>query len=380
MKIGISTTTIEPNLASGKIDGIGVYTKNLVEYYYMSHYNVIRAAYPPLRKLFQLPSLSSEVNLFLPYSISTAGHFTLLGPYLNKNIENKIDLFHSTDYRIPQFKKAPVIATLHDAIMLKHPEWCNPRLRSIKNFWLKHSIKYADHIIAISNTMVPDLIEYWGIDANKISVVYNGINDWWFKKLSTDEKNVVLNKFNLNEKKFLLSVGTLQPRKNFIRLIKAYQALPHDMQKEFKLVLIGKNGWQTNELVHEINELTKTNSVLWLQYIADDDLRALYQSAKLFLFPSLSEGFGFPILEAFASQTPVLTSDLTSLPEVAGNGAYFVDPYSIDEITNGIITLLTSDSLCTGLIKQGEERVKQFSWKQCAEETLKVYKKVLTCS
>ena len=376
MRIGISTTTIEPSLSFGKIDGIGVYTKNLLQYYNTTQNPVIRVAYPPLRKILQISALSSQVNLFLPYSISSACHFTSLGCYLNKNIENKIDLFHATDYRIPQFKNIPVIATLHDAIMFKHPEWCNPRFRTFKNKLLKHSIKHADHVIAISKAMVSDLIEYWGIDENKISVVYNGITDWWFNTVSAQEKNAILAKFNLKEKKFLLSVGTLQPRKNFMRIIQAYQALPRDIQNEYKLVLIGKNGWQTEELVREINQLAKNNSVLWLQYIADEELRALYQSAKLFLFPSLSEGFGFPILEAFASKTPVLTSNLTSLPEVAGNAAYLVDPYSINEISQGMATLLTNDTLCDELIKRGEARATQFSWTTCAEETLQVYKKM----
>ena len=377
MKIGIGTTSIEPSICHGKIDGIGVYTKNLIQYYHEHHYSVVRAAYNPVKKIFRNNLRSPDVNLFPPYIVAMASQFAKFGAYLNKKLENKIDLFHSTDYCIPQFKNIPVVATLHDAIMFKHPEWCNPRFRTLKNFILKQSIKHADHFIAISNIMVPDLIEYWGISENKISVIHNGITHDWFKELTNEEKVPVLNKFNLKNKKFLLSVGTLQPRKNILRLLKAYEALPNDIKHEYPLILIGKKGWRTEEILQEINRLTKENVIQWLQYINDTELKVLYQSAKLFLFPSLSEGFGAPLLEAFASKTPVLTSHVTSLPEVADDAAYLVDPYSVESITLGLKTLLTSDSLCNELIKRGEHRVTQFSWEKCSEKTLEVYRKLL---
>lgn len=377
MKIGIGTTSIEPGICHGKIDGMGVYTNNLIQYFHKNHYSVVRVAYTPLKKIFYKNLCSPEVNLFPPYIIAMASQFVQLGSYLNRKIENKIDIFHSPDYCIPQFKKIPVVATLHDAIMFKHPEWCNQRLRTLKNFILKKSIKHADHFIAISNIMVADLIEYWGIEESKISVVHNGITHEWFKQLQNSEKEPVLNKFNLKEKKFLLSVGTLQPRKNIVRLLKAYEALPKDIKDEYPLILIGKNGWQTEEIIQEINRLRKESAIQWLQYIDDKDLKVLYQSAKLFLFPSLSEGFGAPILEAFASKTPVLTSNVTSLPEVAGEAAYYVDPYSIESITQGLSTLLTSDSLCNELVDRGEKRVTEFSWEKCSEKTLAIYKKLL---
>lgn len=180
--------------------------------------------------------------------------------------------------------------------------------------------------------MVPDLVEYWGVDENQISVIYQGISDWWLEKISVAEKEVVLNKFNL-KKKFFLSVGTLQPRKNFSRIIQAYQLLPEAVQKEYKFVLVGKDGWQSTEIRNEIMRMTAENKVAWLQYVTQKELRILYQSAQLLLFPSLSEGFGWPILEAFASSIPVITSNTTSLPEIAGNAAYFVNPCSVEEIS-----------------------------------------------
>jgi glycosyltransferase involved in cell wall biosynthesis len=268
-----------------------------------------------------------------------------------------------------------VIATLHDAIMLKHPEWCNPRLRSIKNFLIKQSLQWVNHVIAISKAMVPDLVELWGVSEKKITVVHQGISHDWLEKISLEKIKYLLEKLNIKQN-FLLSVGTLQPRKNFIRVIQAYELLPHEIQKEFKLVLVGKDGWQSTEIRNEIIRMTAENKMVWLQYVSPEELRALYQSAQLLLFPSLSEGFGLPILEAFASNLPVITSNTTSLPEIAGDAAYFVDPCNIEEIKQSIVTLLTNTSLCTTLIKRGEERVKQFTLKKCAEETFKVYQTI----
>ncbi len=375
MRIGIGSTKLEPTLCHGRIDGIGVYVQCLLQYYNRLGYPVLPVSYPSLRHPWRKPLLPASTHFSAPYSLATAAALTPFGSQLNCSLEKKIDLFHATDYLIPRFNKIPVVATLHDAIMLKHPEWCNPHLRKLKNFLIKRSLTWTDHVIAISKAMVPDLVEYWGVAENKISVVYQGISDWWLEKISAEAKKTVLDKFNLKEN-FLLSVGTLQPRKNFTRIIQAYESLPDAIQKKHKLVLVGKDGWQSTEIRHEILRITAENKAVWLQYVTQEELRVLYQSAQLLLFPSLSEGFGLPILEAFASNVPVITSNTTSLPEAAGDAAYFVDPCSVEEISQGIITLLENPSLCATLITKGHERVQQFTLKKCAEETLRVYRSI----
>ncbi|MCD6040206.1 MAG: hypothetical protein K0S27_1606 [Gammaproteobacteria bacterium] len=376
MRIGIGSTKLEPILGHGPIDGIGIYVQYLLQHYNMLNYDILPVSYPALSCPWRKTALPNSTHFSTPYSLATAAALTPFGPLLNYSLEKKIDLFHAPDYLIPRFKKIPVLATLHDAIMLKHPAWCNPNFRKLKNFLIKNSLQWADHFIAISKAMVPDLIEFWGVDEKKISVIYQGISDWWLEKVPDEEKNHVLEKLNI-KKNFCLSVGTLQPRKNFTRIIQAYEQLPAAMQKEHKLVLVGKDGWQSTQIRHDIMRATTENKAIWLQYVSQKELRILYQSAQLLLFPSLSEGFGSPILEAFASNIPIITSNLTSLPEIAGNAAYFVNPYSIEEITQGMITLLTNPSLCATLIKRGRERVQEFTLKKCAEETFKVYQKLL---
>ena len=373
MKIGIGTTKIEPSITHGTIDGIGVYVQNLLYYYEKLKLDVLPIHYPSFNTLFY----AKTAHFNLPYSLETIASLTPLNYLLNYSIEKKIDLFHSTDYLIPRFNHIPVVATLHDAIMLKHPEWCNPRLRKIKNFLIKRSVQWATHIIAISQTMVPDLVNYWGVDENKISVVHQGISDQWFKKISPErKKQIIVDKFQLPEN-FILAVGTLQPRKNFIRIIQAYDALPEELQKKHKLVLVGKNGWQSHDTLAEIKKIVSKNTAVWLQYVTLEELRALYQSAKLFLFPSLSEGFGAPLLEAFASGVPVITSTISCLPEIAGDAAYLVNPLNTVEIKKTIQLLLTNPTLCSELIQRGQSRVQQFTLQKCAEETLKVYQKIL---
>jgi glycosyltransferase involved in cell wall biosynthesis len=371
MRIGIGTTKIEPAVCHGNIDGIGVYVQNLLHYYKKLQLEVVPVSYPPLIGQHETTSFC------LPYSLATLAALTPLKSLLNHPLEKKIDLFHATDYLIPRFSQIPVVATLHDAIMLKHPEWCNPRLRKIKNFLLKRSINWATHVIAISQTMVPELVNYWGVSENKISVVHQGISNGWLEKITPAKKKQMLDKFHLEEN-FILTVGTLQPRKNFIRIIQAYDALPQDLQKKHKLVLVGKEGWQSHDTLQEIKKIVSKKRAVWLKYVTLEELRVLYQSAKLFLFPSLSEGFGAPILEAFASNVPVITSNISCLPEIAGEAAYFVNPFNTIEIKQAIHTLLTNPDLCADLIKRGECRVRQFTLQKCAEETIKVYQKVIS--
>ncbi len=373
MRIGIGSTKLEPSLTQGRIDGIGVYVQSLLEQYHELGHDVLSVSYPPLQKPWQKPVLPKSTKFSTPYSFATAAAFTPFGTLLNASLEKNIDLFHATDYLIPRFRNIPVVATLHDAIMLKHPDWCNGRFRKLKNSLIKHSLAWSDHVITISKAMMPDVVECWGVNENKISIVHQGISDGWLEKVSDKTRQIVLNKFNI-QGNYVLSVGTLQPRKNFSRIIKAYELLPQHLQKEFKLVLVGKDGWQSTEIRQDILRMVSENKALWLQYVTLEELRVLYQSAKLLLFPSLSEGFGYPVLEGFASNIPVLTSNTTSLPEIAGDAAYLVDPYNVEEICHGIKTLLNNPALCSALINKGQVRVQQFTLEKCARETLNIYK------
>lgn len=374
MRIGLSCTTIEPALTEGKIDGIGTYTKNLYEEFLHRGKQIIPVSFP--NQGLRASAIPGGKVFSLSYTASTMT--SLVNPFsLHSDLKQHIDLFHATDHMIPKLKNIPVVATVHDALMFKYPKWFyNTRFATLKKWARKKSLAWADHVITGAEAMIPELVEFCGIPPEKISVVADGISPWWSEKLSVDEKNALLAKFKL-PKNFILFTGTLHPKKNLPRLIAAYLQLPEDIQKEFPLIVAGRAGWDTQESLNAIKNLEAKQCGRWLDYVSLEELRALFQSATLYTHPSLHEGFGLTLLQAFASGTPVLTSNVTAMPETAGGAAYLTDPLSVEAIREALKTLLTSPGLRAELVAKGEERVKDFGWGKCAEQTLRVYASVM---
>jgi glycosyltransferase involved in cell wall biosynthesis len=175
---------------------------------------------------------------------------------------------------------------------------------------------------------------------------------------------------------FILFLGSLEPRKNLVRLISAYARLPHALRREVHLVIAGGAGWLNENVKRAAIEHGVTDWVHFVGYIPDEDLSALYSLATVFAYPSLAEGFGLPILDAMQCGVPVLTSNVSSLPEVTGDAAVLVSPTNVDEIVDGLTRLLESDSLRAQLRERGYRRASQFSWERCARETLAVYQQI----
>lgn len=378
MRIGLTCTTIEPAIADGKIDGIGTYTKNLYETLVTMGQNVTPYSFPNTKK----PMTSGFINgkfFNLSYSASTITSFINPTPLtLHGDLKKHIDLLHVTDHMLPKVRHIPIVATICDAIMFNNSDWHwdTIRLGNLKKWMRKKTIHWADHFITISHAMIPELVGHIGIKPEKISVVYLGIQNTWFEKASETYKIHVINKFNLPHK-FLLFAGTLQRKKNLPRIIKAYLQLPADIQDAYPLVIVGRPGWGTEESLAAIHELTEKKKGVWLNYVSIEELRVLFQCASLYVHPSLHEGFGLTLLEAFASETPTLTSHITALPEVANGAAHLVDPYSVTEISQGLQHVLTNSSLQEELIRKGLARAREFTWEKCAEKTLEVYKAIL---
>jgi len=373
MRIGLTCTTIESVLTNGQLDGIGTYTKKLYENLIAQGENIVPYSFPNSDK--NLKSDFENGQFFSSnYTKSTVASF-LSPTNRHKNIAKNIDIFHATDHMLPKIKNLPVVATICDAIMFKHADWHfdTIRLGNLKKWARKKTIHWADHYITISHAMVPELVEHIGIKEENISVIYLGVDNIWFEKTSAKVKQKIREKYNLPEK-FILCTGTIQHKKNLARTIKAYLKLPKDVQDEYPLIIIGRKGWGIKESMAAIKELTSNNKGKWLDYVEFDELLAIFQMASLYLHASLHEGFGLTLLEAFASETPVVTSNITALPEVAGDAAVLVDPLSVDDIKNGVLKVLTDESLQGKLITKGRLRARLFSWDKCAKETLKVYK------
>ncbi|MCJ7804906.1 glycosyltransferase family 4 protein, partial [Patescibacteria group bacterium] len=301
---------------------------------------------------------------------------TLLEPLWNKwhwpsveRLIGSIDVFHSSDWTQPPSRAAKV-TTIHDFGFLKYPETAHPKIKAVHQRRLDWVKKEADLVIAVSQSTQKDIIEILGIPEEKIKVVYEAAPE--DLKAVKDKKkiNQVKKKFKINGN-YLLSVATLEPRKNLKRIIESFKMLK---AKDLKLVIVGKQGW--DDSLPKLNFKRQTSNVVFTGYISEEDKITLYSGAVCFVFPSLYEGFGLPILEAMKCGCPVLTSNISSMPEVAGHAGLLVDPLDVEEITRGLGEIINNQEKREDLINKGFTQVKKFSWEKAAQETLKVYEQV----
>lgn len=296
--------------------------------------------------------------------------WTLIG--LSRKLKNyKLDVFFSLTHYLPLFTSSPSVISILDVSYLYFPDLFKKKDLYKLKFWGGYSIKKAKKIITISNSSKNDIIKMYKVNSDKIAVVYPGVKE----KLSSKDRD--LNMTDLKEKfgissPFILFVGTLQPRKNIVRLIEAFSKLNSDLE----LVIVGKKGWQFEEILNAPKKYDVENKVKFLESVTDEDLPSLYKNAVCFCLPSLYEGFGLPVLEAMQYGCPVVTSNVSSLPEAAGEAAVYFDPENVEDITKALQSVADDEQLRSKLIKLGYEQVKKFSWEKTAKETLKVLEEV----
>jgi len=319
------------------------------------------------KKNFKIISLG-KVNKFL-------WNFWTLPMYLRKN---HVDIYH-TQYITPWFvpKSVKIVTIIHDISFNFFPQF----IKFSDLFFLKTlipiSLKRADKIIAVSEFTKEEIIKYYRINPEKIECVYNSINDNFLTDEVSEEKvREVKIKYNLPEN-FILYIGTLQPRKNIPQLIKAFGRIK-DRLGNFKLVICGNK--KSHNYDEKIEESIKTknleNSVIFPGFIDEEDKKFVYKLAHVFVFPSLYEGFGIPILEAMSQNIPVLASNIPSLKEIAENGALYFDVTSLDDFSKKLYSISMDNDLRRELTKIGKARVSFFSWKNSAQKTLAIYKEL----
>ncbi len=284
----------------------------------------------------------------------------------------KPDVYLSpTSYIVPALKiSTPTIVVIHDLVSFIMPNRHNKKAKILEKIFMKIACKRAKFIITVSENTKKDLINFFNIKSNKIFVIPEA-PDYNFRAIEDGVGiNKVLTKYNLSNN-FILSVGTLEPRKNLVRLIEAYKNLVDMGLSKYKLVIVGKKGWYYEEIFKKAKQLNIEKNIVFLGYVSDSDLNCLYNTAKCFIYPSLYEGFGLPVLEAMMCGCPVVASNNSSLPEVVGKAGILFDPCNTDDIREKLYKILTNDSLIKEMQKKGIEQIKFFSWYFTAIEILK---------
>lgn len=268
------------------------------------------------------------------------------------------------------------IITFHDLGYIIFPSWFHPLEVETFKFAVIRAIRKSDKIITVSNSTKEDLINYFNVKPEKISVVYEGVDDFFHRVEDKERIENIKRKYGIY-KKYLLCVCTVEPKKNHIRLVNTFAKIKEKIP-DYQLVICGKLGWKKKEFLKKLNELPVRvrKDIVLTNYVPYQDLPLLYSGSDIFIYPSLYEGFGLPILEAMRCGVPVITSNVSSMPEVAGDAALLVNPRDEEEIGWAILKLIEDNELRKKLIEKGLKRSEMFTWENTAKRTLEIYKEL----
>ena len=288
----------------------------------------------------------------------------------------ELDVFHLGEFYFPDPGSVPAVATVHDLTDLMFPELHTPLNRWMhrrRRAWIQ---RHARRVIAVSHATRDDLLRHVDLPPERVTTVHEARAHAEAPEPGEREQDATLERLGVGRNRYILFVSTLEPRKNHIRLVRAFDALP-DRHGDVRLVLVGATGWRAGSILRAVRNADAADRIVRSGFVDAAALRALYRRATLFAYPSLYEGFGLPLLEAMAAGLPVLTSDRSSMPEVAGDAALLVDPESVDAIARGLTRLLDNDQLRRGLAEAGRRREAEFSWDRAAAATIDVYRSAM---
>jgi len=297
----------------------------------------------------------------------------------------KIDVLLSPEYNTPLFTSCRKCVVVHDVHIHAQRQY-NSSIWFYCYYipFIEWAIKRADSIITISNFSKQEIMKWMHIDEKKITVIYWGIDQLFLNPVSQDHFETIAKQFSIQKNKYLLFAGTFEARKNIERIIEAFELLQKRNEvdiHDIKLVIAGKAAAgrfsdRTDAIKILVKKYGLTDTIIFCGFVPDDSLAALYANALCLIFPSLYEGFGFPIIEGFASGVPVITSDICSMPEIAGSAALLTDPYSVTDIEHNIYSLIENSDLREQLIEAGKKRLQAFSWTAAAD---KIVNDIICC-
>jgi glycosyltransferase involved in cell wall biosynthesis len=287
----------------------------------------------------------------------------------------RADIFHATEHLLPPLKNAKTVFTLHDLIFRLFPEYHLPLNHWFLTNAMPHFLRRADAIIAVSECTKRDAISNYQLPPEKITVIYEGVNPALRPENDLDRIAEARARY-ANHQPFLFFVSTIEPRKNIIALVDALRVL-RAHGHSYRLLIAGRKGWLYQPTFDHVKRTGMSDAVGFLDYVPDADLPALFAACEAFVFPSLYEGFGLPVLEAMACGAPVICSNMSSLPEIAGDAALLVNPRGVGEIAAAIERVIGDANLRAELRAKGLARAAQFSWERAARETSQVYRRVM---
>lgn len=292
-------------------------------------------------------------------------------------VTGRLDLFHSPDFVLPPVSgRIPTLLTVHDLSFVHYPHVYTPPLIKYLNSVVPWSVERATHVLADSAATQRDLMALWGVPESKITVLYSGVDMRFHPVGDAARLTAVRQRYGLGQRPYILTVGTVQPRKNYQMLIRAFA--PIAQRQNHNLVIAGGKGWLYDDILAEVHTQGLVGRVLFTEFVDDADLPALYSGASLFTFPSLYEGFGLPLLEAMACGVPVISSDASCLPEVAGDAAVLLPPHDQGAWTEAMQSLLDNPVDCAQLVASGYAQAKRFSWERAGRRLLTTYRRLLT--
>lgn len=364
MRIGVDVSALVKEAA-----GIGQWIIQVLDHlrkidteneYYLFSYDEIKIPFE-LPEKWQMVYYGGKKKKQILYLTNTSGLLKKYG----------IEVFIGTRHYLPLFGgKTKYVAIVHDLIPLYMPELFTKEHKLRFKVFTDICKHQADFIIAVSESTKRDVLQYMKFPEEKVAVVYEGANPAFTAERDRDGIQKTMSKYNIDSD-YILCLSTVEPRKNMLRTIQAYQQVVLQKNLPYKLVIVGGSGWNNGEIYDYVQTHKELQEkVIFTGYVSNEEVKHIYANATLFIYASLCEGFGIPVLEAMQSGIPVITSNVSSMPEVAGDACELVNPLDIEQLKAAIVKVLSSKELQEEMSLKGLERARLFSWEKCAKEVL----------